>query len=359
VFWRAMIRHKRSVLAFSAWAVVTMTAVSIAYGLAYLGQVPLSAEAMVIWLVITVGYGFAMAAGLIVANGALWAAVLVARRFGRGANSPGVLLQTIACCAGADIGMFLGESLKWGLLGEKPRFSPLLPILVNAWWIGAGFLFLRLAVQYAARYRRIKQATQIAEGQVLANQLKPHFLFNSLHALSELIETDARQGAEMAQRLSELFRRISDGSRHATTPIANELAIVREYLEIEAVRLGSRLRWAVDEPPWSRECHVPTLMIQTLVENAIKHGIAPAIEGGDLRVSFRELDDGMYECAVVNTGAPLEQRSAAKGVGLANTRERLRQLYGDRGTLDLTAGGNATCARFVFSGEALAQNIGR
>src|SRR5262249_17927874 len=151
-------------------------------------------------------------------------------------------------------------------------------------------------------YRHVKETTKIAQGQVLANQLEPHFLFNSLHALSELIETDARQGAEMAHRLSELFRRISGGARRATTPLSEELAIVREYLEIEKVRLGSRLRYSLDEPAWSGERHLPTLMLQTLVENAIKHGIAPAVDGGELRVTFRERDDGLCECTVTNTG---------------------------------------------------------
>jgi signal transduction histidine kinase len=332
-----------------------MSAVSLVYALAYLPGI--SFAQLPIWLLITIFYGLALAAGLVLTNGLLWAVVLGLRRFGLAAAGPGVLLQAIACCAGSDIGWLFAEYGMWGMFGQRPRVSPI--ILINICWIGVAFLLLRLAVRYAARYRRIKATTKIAQGQVLANQLKPHFLFNSLHALSELIETDAQQGAEMAHRLSELFRRIADGARHATTPLSEELAVVREYLEIEKVRLGARLRYAIDEPAWSSDRHVPTLMLQTLVENAIKHGISPAVEGGELTVSFREVEGGLYECTVTNTGMPLAAGQAENGVGLANTRERLRQLYGDAGTLRLDAVDGATRACFVFRGEALAQNLGR
>jgi LytS/YehU family sensor histidine kinase len=253
--------------------------------------------------------------------------------------------------------------LKAAITGVPPELSPLLPALVSAWWLGIAFLGLRRAADYAARYRRVKRATQLVQGQVLANQLKPHFLFNAMNSLTELIDTDARQGAEMAQRLSELFRHIATSAEHATTPLAVELTIVREYLEIEKVRLGARLDYAIEEPPWSRTRHVPTLMVQTLVENAVKHGIAPCIEGGSVRVSFRRRDDGLCECTVVNTGAPFVASSASKGLGLTNTRDRLRQLYGEECTLAIgpepAGAGDGTRATFSFTGAPLAQNLGR
>jgi hypothetical protein len=357
VMWRRAIReNRRAILVFVAWSVATMMTMSLSFGVAYLGNVPL--RGLPSWMAITVLYGLAEAAGLIIANAILWAGVIALRTL-RPAMTPGLIARALACCAGSDIGFVAGEHIKSALTGAPPELTPLGPALVGGAWLGFIFFFLRLSVDYAARYRRVKQATKLAQGQVLANQLKPHFLFNSLNSLTELIETDPRQGAEMAHRLSELFRRISIGAEHATTALAGELEIVREYLAIEKVRLGDRLTYEIEEPSWSRARHVPTLMLQTLVENAIKHGIAPCIEGGSLRVSFCEREDGVYECIVVNTGNPLITAIAPTGTGLVNTSDRLRQLYGEDCSLSLTAEGGETKASFWFTGEVLAQNLGR
>jgi signal transduction histidine kinase len=358
VMWlRAVRENRRAILAFVVWAVVSMMALSLSYGLGYLVHIPL--RGLPSWLFITLVYGFVMAAGLIVANAALWAAVVVVRSYWRPSATPGLALRALACAAGGVLGYLGGELAKSAITGAPPELTPLGPAIVGGAWLGMLFFLLRLAVHYAARYRRVKLATRLARGQVLATQLKPHFLFNSLNSLSELIETDAQQGAEMAHRLSELFRRISGGAQHATMPLASELAIVREYLAIEKVRLGDRLTYEVEEPKLPSDVHVPTLMLQTLVENAIKHGIAPSIEGGRVRVSFREREDGLYECDVFNTGTPLKPRTSGEGTGLANTDDRLRQLYGDGCTLSLGSDGQGTRASFWFTGKALAQNLDR
>jgi hypothetical protein len=358
---RALRQNKRAIVAFVLWAVGSMMVMSLTYAITYIP--PFSLLGIAIWLAITVAYGLAMAAGLIAGSALLWTAVLLVRATVRPAATPGFVLRVAACGVGGSLGLVGGEVSKAAILGARPDLHPLGPALVGGVWLGVQFFLLRLAIQYAARYRRVKRATKLAQGQVLAAQLKPHFLFNSLNALSELIETDAKEGSEMAHRLSELFRRISNGAKHATMPVAEEIAIVREYLAIEKMRLGDRLTWEIDEPAWSAERHVPTLMLQTLVENAIKHGIAPALEGGSLRVSFQEREGGLFECSVVNTGMalvpPSGSSSRAAGTGIANTNDRLRQLYGDGCTLSLEAGPAGTCASFWFTGEALAQNIDR
>jgi LytS/YehU family sensor histidine kinase len=298
-----------------------------------------------------------MALGMVIAHALLWAFVLFIRRW-RPTATPGFVATLITCAMGGNFGAVLAELAKSAITKAPPELSPLLPVVIGGVWTGAIFFFLRRSIEYAARYRRIKRATQIAQGQVLANQLKPHFLFNSLNALSELIETDAQQGAEMAHRLAELFRRISSSASHATMPLAAELAIVREYLEIEKVRLADRLTYVIEEPTWSKERHIPTLMLQTLVENAVKHGIAPCVAGGSLRVSFHAREDGAYECVVLNTGQAYAPSALANGVGLENTRDRLRQLYGSDFTLSVTAEREGTKACFRFTGEVLAQNLG-
>jgi hypothetical protein len=353
MLWLAVRKHRRAVMGFCAWAASTMMAFSLTYGVSYLPYLPF--RALPTWAAITLIYGLVMATGLIVANAALWAGVLFVRRWFPSATA-GLIAQAIACCAGADLGLVPAELAKAAITGMKPELSPLLTALMSAWWLGIAFLGLRLAGEYAARYRRVKKATELARGQVLANQLKPHFLFNALNSLTELIDTDAKQGAEMAQRLSELFRRISSSAEHATMPLATELAIVRDYLEIEKVRLGARLTYEIEEPTWSSERHVPTLMVQTLVENAIKHGIAPSIEGGVLAVTFRHRDD-LFECTVLNTGVPYRPSVSSSGVGLANTRHRLRQLYGDECMLTVSAEKEGTRATFCFTGVPLAQDL--
>jgi hypothetical protein len=358
---RALRENRRAVIAFVLWAVGTMMVLSLSYGVGYLPHVPL--RGLPSWFAVTVIYGLAMASGLIAANAVLWSLVVLVRARLRPSAKPGVVLQAGACAVGGALGFVSGELSKAAMLGTKPELEPLGPVLVGGLWLGLLFFLLRLSVQYAARYRRVKLATKLAQGQVLASQLKPHFLFNSLNVLSELIETDARQGSEMAHRLSELFRRITNGAKHATTSVADEIAIVREYLAIEKVRLGDRLTWEIEEPAWSRQRHLPTLMLQTLVENAIKHGIAPALDGGLVRVSFEQQEGGLYECVVFNTGAPLEARGRARGsergTGIENTNDRLRQLYGESCTLSLEAIPTGTRASFWFTGEAIAQNLDR
>jgi hypothetical protein len=358
---RALRENRRAIIAFVVWAIAAMMVLSLSYGIGYLPHVAL--RGLPAWFAVTVLYGLVMAGGLIASNAVLWSAVVLVRARLRPSATPGVLLRATACAVGGDIGFVGGELVKAAVLGTKPELTPLGPLLVGGLWLGLLFFLLRLSVQYAARYHRVKRATKLAQGQVLATQLKPHFLFNSMNALSELIETDAQQGSEMAHRLSELFRRIANGAKHATTSVADEIAIVREYLVIEKVRLGDRLTWEIEEPPWSVERHVPTLMLQTLVENAIKHGIAPALEGGLVRVSFREREGGLYECIVFNTGAPLRDEANGPtrdgGTGIANTNVRLRQLYGDSCTLSLEAVPMGTRAMFWFTGEPLAQDLDR
>lgn len=352
---RALRENRRSVLSFVVWAVSSMMTLSALYGVGYLPQTPL--RGLPFWFLVTTVYGVVTAAGLVATNAALWSVVLLSHRRSPTATPSGIA-KAMACGIGGDLGSIAAEIARSMLTKAPPELTPLWPAVLSGFTLGLMFFMVRFSVDSAARYRRLKQSTRLAQGQVLANQLKPHFLFNSLNSLAELIETDARQGAEMAQRLSELFRRISNGARHATTPLSNELSIVREYLAIEKVRLGDRLSFEVDEPIWSKERHVPTLMLQTLVENAIKHGIAPCIEGGTIRVVFRERDD-VYECSVVNTGMPLKPAASLQGTGLVNSAERLRQLYGSDCKLALVASAEGTRASFWFTGNAVAQDLDR
>jgi len=172
-------------------------------------------------------------------------------------------------------------------------------------------------------------------------QLNPHFLFNALNAISTLvIDGRSREAAAMIARLGDLLRSTLEVPSEATIPLASELELVQRYLDIEQVRLGDRLSLdiSVDADVW--KARVPSLLLQPIVENAVRHAVAPRARGGRITVTARRAGDRLH-LAVEDDGPGLSANGNAAsndggGIGLANTRERLRHLYGDaqRFTLD-------------------------
>lgn len=228
-----------------------------------------------------------------------------------------------------------------------------------------GCVVMLVLVLYFA-YRTVKEEAlalraTVAEAkyQALEKQMQPHFLFNALNSLAELIEAGAPQAAATTYQLAELYRRILTNSATRTATLASELEIVRAYLAIEQLRFGERLRYEIRAPQPLPEIHLPSLVLQTLVENALKHGIAPTAHGGEVVVEIQPSLAGGWQARVSNTGRSLEaaaQPQAAEGAGLANTRARLALLYGagpDAFTLRTDEAGR-TVAAFSFSGERLA-----
>lgn len=194
---------------------------------------------------------------------------------------------------------------------------------------------------------------------ILKNQMQPHFLFNSLNSLSELIEADRGRASEMTQKLADLYRQILENSKHQVCSLRSEAAIITNYLELEALRFGARLQYQIALP--SRDdILIPALVLQTLVENAIKHGISRSIEGGRVEVKIEQVDDG-FQASVINTAEERSEESGTApktGTGLSNTMARLKLLYGDRSALVIrnrlpTGAGSGSSAfevRFWFSG---------
>jgi two-component sensor histidine kinase len=223
---------------------------------------------------------------------------------------------------------------RWvGWYDELPAFGA---VLLTSFGNNFFFFWLLVGVGHAAHFARTarRRETQLAWAQLhaLQAQLHPHFLFNALNTVSACVHRDPHAAERMIARLSELLRGSLDTSATHEVPLAEELRLLESYLEIEQARFEDRLRvrWSID--PASREARVPHLILQPLVENAVKHGIGPrsapgtvqvsaARERGELRLEVR--DDGLG----VPAGFAWEGRA---GVGLANTRARLRQLYGDR-----------------------------
>jgi two-component sensor histidine kinase len=180
--------------------------------------------------------------------------------------------------------------------------------------------------------------TRLAQSklQALRMQLNPHFLFNSLNSISALMHKDVEAADAMLIRLSDLLRHTLDSADTQEVPLREELEFLERYLEIERTRFGQRLRVKMDIAPDTLDALVPNLSLQPLVENAIKHGIEPHARPGLVQLRARH-ENGILDLQVQDDGSGLPKgQTLEEGVGLSNTRARLRQLYGQAHQLVLT-----------------------
>jgi len=183
-----------------------------------------------------------------------------------------------------------------------------------------------------------RNATE-ARLKLLETQLEPHMLFNTLANLRVLITADPPRAVAMLDRLNNYLRMTLSGSRALAHPLAAEFERLADYLELMSVRMGERLRYTLDLPDELRGTPVPPLLLQPLVENSIRHGLEPKVEGGAIDVRARQLD-GRLIIEVSDTGVGLDaaQTSEGSGFGLEQVRERLATVYGDQGRMSLAAG---------------------
>ncbi len=184
-----------------------------------------------------------------------------------------------------------------------------------------------------ARLREQLSAARLAS---LEAQLRPHFLFNTLHTISGLMETDPRAGRQVVCRLSELLRAsLQSGEQHEVS-VERELDHVRAYLEIERIRFAGRLETNVRSDAETLGCAVPSFILQPIVENDIRHGVSDCSEPASVDVSAT-CRNGHVELCVRDSG-PGPRGDTGSGIGLSNTRARLRELYGDEGRIELGCG---------------------
>jgi signal transduction histidine kinase len=198
--------------------------------------------------------------------------------------------------------------------------------------------FVAFALRYAAQYRAAEQRREQLETRLvqarldaLKMQLHPHFLFNTLNAITALIHSDPEAADRMTSRLAELLRATLDSEAVQEVSLRQELEFLEGYLDIQRMRFGARLGIAMNIAPDTLDGYVPNLILQPLVENAVQHGIAPRSGPGTVRVSARKSGDRLL-LEVNDDGAGLSASDGpltSKGRGLSNTRDRLRQLYGD------------------------------
>jgi two-component system LytT family sensor kinase len=205
-----------------------------------------------------------------------------------------------------------------------------------------------LDAQAAARERalqesRLRALTADLQLALLRAQIQPHFLFNTLHAVSALMRVDPRAAEDMVADLAEVLRACFENPDAHETSLRRELAVVECYLRIQQRRLGDRLTFVQSIEPDALDAAVPTLVLQSLVENAVVHGIAPVNRPGRLEITARRKEDALL-LAVHDDGSGMPE-SPRRGVGLANARERLKQLYGEAHSFEL--GGQPGAGTFV------------
>jgi two-component system LytT family sensor kinase len=199
-----------------------------------------------------------------------------------------------------------------------------------------------LAFDYYSKYRERELSAaelekQLAEArlQALQMQLNPHFLFNSLHSISALMHQDVEGADGMIARLSDLLRAALESSDTQEVTLREELDLLKRYLAIEQIRFGDRLNVNIAAPPELLDAEVPNLILQPLVENAIRHGVEPRATPGRIELRAQRSNNALVlEVSDNGPGLPSSQ-PMDEGVGLSNTRTRLRTLYGEAHSFEL------------------------
>ncbi|MBI3368723.1 MAG: histidine kinase [Burkholderiales bacterium] len=275
--------------------------------------------------------------------------------------------------AGAMVG-FLGARLaRHGLAGlDHPaellldaarRSAPVLAVAIS------GMLLLMFGVAWARRtamqrevlslrlaHERDASARQAAEArlQLLRAQIEPHFVFNTLSAVQHWVDSGDARGAALLRELTAFLRASTDMLGRDRVPLADEAAMVERYLAIQRARLGERLRTEVAIDADVAQAELPPGLLLTLVENAVEHGIAPALRGDSITLRARRAD-GALRIEVADDGVGLPGGANREGVGLTNSRERLAGRHGDAARLDLLPrAGGGTIARITINEKGTA-----
>ncbi|HTZ88897.1 MAG TPA: histidine kinase [Alloacidobacterium sp.] len=252
--------------------------------------------------------------------------------------SLGLVCGTVLLWLEAKFMMPSWEKFEWYYIFA----NALSPTFVLALWSALyfGIKFYGAQAEERARLLHLESLVHEAELKALQYQIHPHFLFNTLNSISTLVyERDTATANRMIARLADFLRATLDDNGTYESPLRDELDITRLYLEIEKTRLGERLIVIEETDSSLLESGVPRLLLQPLVENAVRHGIAKRRDGGELFIkASRDGDDLVIH--VRNELTPLNGKPCTYGIGLTNIRTRLQQLYGDahRFTIDFSAG---------------------
>jgi signal transduction histidine kinase len=301
------------------------------------------------FILTAVGYGGGFRVNLIFSQCmglSICITMIAALHFGRAVNGPAQwLLASGALLGGAALGLLTGS-----LVTEKEFFltpgnyrdaAGVLAVSVLFGIAASYYFFSREQIARSRsrlqeeRIQRLTTEKQMAEThlKLLQAQIEPHFLYNTLANILSLMETDIDQASAMLTDLSRYLRATLVRTRQARATIGQEMAVVQAYVNIFQRRMGDRLKCRVDVADHVQSHPFPPLVVQPLVENAIRHGIEPLIEGGRITVQVEEADDKL-RVRVMDTGRGIAGESHPDGgLGLVNIRERLEAIYGSRARL--------------------------
>jgi signal transduction histidine kinase len=202
------------------------------------------------------------------------------------------------------------------------------------WALVAGAHALHYYGRSRARAAEIEAQLGHAQIELLRAQLQPHFLFNALNTIAELVHEDPERADRMIGRLSDLLRATLDAGDRPVVTLGEEIDLARQYLAIQEARFGSRLNVSIHIQPECEAALVPHLCLQPLIENAVRHGLAPRAAGGTLRIEASRRGDALV-VSVEDDGVGWTGEAPREGIGLSNTRARLRSLYGDQASIAL------------------------
>lgn len=248
----------------------------------------------------------------------------------------------IVVCASID--SFILASVWWGLnVGHQDGdfnsnwlLSFLQQSIFIALWAVIYFLWHYVEESRNSQLGQLKlEATvRTLELKTIKSQLNPHFIFNALNSIRALVDENPRRARTAITELSNILRNSMQADKAETVSLENELSIVKDYLALENIRFEERLKVQYNIDPETLELPVPPLMLQTLVENAIKHGISREIHGGLILIGSH-VHDMYHEISIRNTGQIVENQHNGGGFGLASTRQRLGILFGKRASFDI------------------------
>ncbi len=261
-------------------------------------------------------------------------------------NPEGKFMRSVSICilgsaCGYILGSLIGPLIIFQLLSIKIGFSAFSlrsSVLALTLGVAASYIFYSVAHFRASaeliqkeRFNRVSSEKEVLEAKLrlLQAQIEPHFLFNTLSNILSLIDTNPAKSKSMLSDLIQYLRTSLSRTLLAATTLGQEAQMIRAYLDIQKVRMGDRLKYAIDIPEVLHKFPFPPMLLQPLVENAVEHGLAPRIEGGTITVKAGETQSAVSIeiCDTGNGFSTIEQ----SGVGIANVKERIQLLYQDKG----------------------------
>jgi len=255
---------------------------------------------------------------------------------------PKLILFIIAATTALSIFWYGITSLIFGLLDGQFALS-VNDMIGNLGNGGLLFLIWNLIyffLHYFARYQsseierwRLEAENKAARINLLESQLNPHFVFNTLNNIRALVQEDPQAAREMLMNFSDLFRYTLQHNKRKVVKVEEEIEMAQHYLSLMKIQFEQRLRYSIDLAPEAKEADIPPMMIQLLVENAIKHGISHISEGGEIAIMVKKQKNRLL-ASVSNTG-PWRINDGDMGAGLDNIRNRLQLNYGTKGTLHI------------------------